>query len=196
MDTLSTTSATGNETAATITITAAMTTAADQSPLVDFTVNTTTGRAPLTVKFNGTSTGFPLRWSWDFGDGSTSSLEDPLHLYRNPGNYTVTLHVVYTTGSVSKEKPGYVTVTRALDPPVARFTADPVSGTAPLTVRFSDQSTGSPVFWFWDFGDGSSSNLENPIHVYRSPGIYTARLIVGNSAGNTIATRVILVNSP
>jgi PKD repeat protein len=173
-----------------------MTTAVDQSPLVDFTANTTTGRAPLTVRFNGTSTGFPLRWSWDFGDGSTSSLEDPLHTYVNPGNYTVTLHVVYTTGSASKVKPGYVTVTGALDPPAARFTANPVSGTAPLTVRFSDQSTGSPVFWFWDFGDGSSSNLENPIHVYRSPGIYTARLIVGNSAGNTIATRVILVDPP
>ena len=183
-------------TAATGTITTAMTPPASQPPLVDFTANTTNGSAPLTVRFTGTSSGFPLRWSWDFGDGSTSSLEDPLHTYENPGNYTVTLQVEYNTGSISKIKPGYVTVSEAPVPPVAKFTADPVSGTAPLTVRFSDESTGSPVFWFWDFGDGSSTDLENPIHVYRGPGIYTARLIVGNSAGNTIATRAILVSSP
>ncbi len=188
------TSAKVSGTMTTATITTLMTAPANQSLSVDFTANITAGSAPLTVRFNAISTGSPSRWSWDFGDGGTSGLEDPIHTYENPGNYTITLHAVYNTASVSKEKADYITVTRALLPPIARFTANPVSGTAPLTVRFSDESTGSPVFWFWDFGDGSSSNLENPTYVYGSPGIYTARLIVGNSAGNTIATRVILVD--
>lgn len=70
------------------------------------------------------------------------------------------------------------------DPPVAGFTADPTSGTAPLTVNFTDQSTNSPTSWQWDFGDGASSTEQNPVHTYNNAGTYTVTLTASNSYGS------------
>ena len=64
----------------------------------------------------------------------------------------------------------------ALGPPIAQFSADPTSGDAPLTVVFTDESTGMIDTYLWQFGDGQTSNMQNPTHVYTSPGTYTARL--------------------
>ncbi|WP_442919718.1 PKD domain-containing protein, partial [Methanomethylovorans sp.] len=64
--------------------------------------------------------------------------------------------------------------------PVAAFTANVTSGTAPLTVSFTDQSTYSPTQWAWNFGDGQNSNLQHPIHTYGSAGTYTVTLTVTN----------------
>ncbi len=69
------------------------------------------------------------------------------------------------------------------EPPVADFTATPTSGTAPLTVNFNDQSANSPTSWQWDFGDGNSSEEQNPEHIYQNAGSYTVQLIVTNSHG-------------
>uniref|UniRef100_UPI000AF80FF0 NosD domain-containing protein n=1 Tax=Methanosarcina horonobensis TaxID=418008 RepID=UPI000AF80FF0 len=57
--------------------------------------------------------------------------------------------------------------------PVAAFAASPISGDVPLTVSFTDESTGSPTSWFWDFGDGANSTEQNPSHTYASAGTYT-----------------------
>ncbi|WP_292615662.1 MULTISPECIES: PKD domain-containing protein [Methanocalculus] len=71
------------------------------------------------------------------------------------------------------------------DPPVAGFTADPNSGKAPLTVQFTDTSTGVIDSWSWDFGDGSpESPAENPSHTFADPGTYTVTLTVTNSGGS------------
>src|SRR5262249_7619132 len=72
--------------------------------------------------------------------------------------------------------------------PVAAFTANPTTGVAPLSVQFTDQSTGTPVGWNWSFGDGASSTAQNPSHAYSSAGAYTASLTVRNSAGATSST--------
>ncbi|HNX18081.1 MAG TPA: PKD domain-containing protein [Methanoregula sp.] len=68
--------------------------------------------------------------------------------------------------------------------PEAGFTADIKSGSAPLTVNFTDSSTNSPTQWQWDFGDGGTSILQNPTHEYISPGTYTVKLTVTNAAGS------------
>ncbi|RPJ77758.1 MAG: PKD domain-containing protein [Alphaproteobacteria bacterium] len=69
-------------------------------------------------------------------------------------------------------------------PPVASFTASPVSGKAPSTVRFTNQSTGSPTSWSWNFGDKSASTSKSPAHKYSKAGKYTVTLTVENAAGS------------
>ncbi|MEK9183690.1 MAG: PKD domain-containing protein, partial [Patescibacteria group bacterium] len=70
-------------------------------------------------------------------------------------------------------------------PPLANFTALPLSGEAPLNlnVQFTDTSTYKPISWIWDFGDGATSAEQNPIHTYADPGTYTVSLEVRNSLG-------------
>ena len=62
------------------------------------------------------------------------------------------------------------------------FSADVTAGPAPLTVRFTDESTGDPKLWSWTFGDGGTSAEQNPVHTYGVPGTYTVNLTVDNSA--------------
>jgi len=72
------------------------------------------------------------------------------------------------------------TSTPALKSLEAIFTADVTEGTAPLTVTFTDQSTGNPTSWKWVFGDGDSSLIQNPVHIYQSTGIYTVKLSISD----------------
>ncbi|MGA2934840.1 MAG: DUF2341 domain-containing protein, partial [Methanomicrobiales archaeon] len=74
------------------------------------------------------------------------------------------------------EKVGDHSTCRIPTPPVAAFSASPISGKAPLTVTFTDQSTNTPTSWSWDFGDGATSNLQNPVHTYTAAGTYTVKL--------------------
>ena len=83
-------------------------------PLVaDFTANVTSGPAPLTVAFTDTSTGGPTSWLWDFGDGNTSTVQNPVHTYESPGNYSVTLTVSNAFGTSTLTKPDYIRVTKS-----------------------------------------------------------------------------------
>jgi PKD repeat protein len=80
-------------------------------------------------------------------------------------------------------------------PPTADFAASPVSGVAPLTVAFTDQSSGNPTSWRWDFGDGATSTSQNPTHTYAATGTYTVSLTATNAAGSNTATRADLVTA-
>lgn len=77
-----------------------------------------------------------------------------------------------------------------LNPPIANFTASPTSGMHPLTVQFLDLSSGSPLVWFWTFGDGTSSSAQHPLKTYALPGVYTVSLTVTNGAGQSFMTRI------
>jgi PKD repeat protein len=77
-----------------------------------------------------------------------------------------------------------------MPPPIAGFTATTTTGKTPLTVRFTDTSTGSPGEWAWDFGDGNTSNERNPSHTYNVPGSYTVRLRATNNGGSNTETKV------
>jgi len=86
----------------------------------------------------------------------------------------------------------------AADPPVADFTGTPLSGTAPLTVQFTDQSTNAPTSWSWSFGDGGTSTAQNPSHQYTSAGTYSVSLTAANAAGSDGETKTgyVVVTAP
>jgi PKD repeat protein len=155
-------------------------------PAANFTADETIGSGSLTVQFNDTSTGGPTAWLWDFGDGNTSTEQNPVHEYTTNGTYTVSLKATNEFGNDLEVKTGYITV-EYKDPrsPVVDFTADPVSGVFPLTVQFNDTSTGDPTSWEWDFGDGNTSTEQNPVHVYADSGKYTVKLTSTNEFGSS-----------
>ncbi len=66
----------------------------------------------------------------------------------------------------------------------AKFTADVTQGSAPLSVQFTDQSTGNPLSWKWTFGDGDSSLSQNPAHIYTSTGVFTVKLVVSDGTNS------------
>ncbi|WP_230669779.1 PKD domain-containing protein [Methanosarcina barkeri] len=162
------------------------------SPVADFSADITSGNAPLTVNFTDQSTGTVSSYSWDFNnDGTVDSTEqNPSHTYNATGTYTVNLTVTNAKGSDSEVKTGYINVgSQSSAKPVAAFTASPTSGKTPLKVKFTDTSTGSPTSWFWKFGDGSKSFLQNPVHKYSKAGIYTVNLTVKNAKGKNTVTK-------
>ncbi|HEX4930978.1 MAG TPA: DNRLRE domain-containing protein, partial [Gaiellaceae bacterium] len=79
-------------------------------------------------------------------------------------------------------------------PPAASFTVTPLSGTAPLTVSFTDTSTGAPASWSWNFGDGGTSTARNPTHEYLAAGTYTVTLTATNAGGSDSATLTDLIS--
>jgi PKD repeat protein len=100
--------------------------------------------------------GFPnpyLNDVWRFNPVG-SSAQNSSHTYTTAGNYTVAIQVFHSENYNSTRKIGYINVTGSIAVPVAGFTANATSGTAPLTIQFYDNSTGSPTSWNWSFGDG------------------------------------------
>jgi PKD repeat protein len=154
-------------------------------PASDFTATPLAGSVPLTVEFTDTSLYGPTSWSWDFGDGRTSSLCNPTNTYPGPGVYPVTLTAGNTYGTNVALKTNYIAVFAVR--PQAAFAADPTSGWEPLTVQFTDQSTHSPTAWDWNFGDGTSSSVQHPLHTYQTAGRYLVSLTAANAAGSHTA---------
>jgi len=110
------------------------------APVANFSGNPTEGTAPLTVQFTDLSTNTPTSWSWDFGDGTTSTEQNPEHIYTEVGTYTVSLTSTNEGGSDTEEKEDYITVSPLIITPVANFSAEPLSGKYPLQVHFTDLS--------------------------------------------------------
>lgn len=160
----------------------------------NFTGTPTTGCAPLNVSFTDASTGSPTSWSWTFGDGGTSTAQNPSYSYAAAGTYTVTLTVGNGTCQNTLTRTNYVTVSAV---PVAAFTGAPTSGTAPLAVTFTNQSTGNPTSYSWNFGDGGTSTAASPTYSYATPGTYTVTLTATNSCGSDqeIKTNYITVSA-
>jgi PKD repeat protein len=96
---------------------------------------------------------------------------------------------VYYSSREGASPPELVVETSVLATPVADFGAAPAQGPAPLEVAFTDLSSGGPTFRVWDFGDGTTSTLRNPVHVYAAPGLYDVSLGVANSVGSDATTR-------
>lgn len=129
-------------------------------------------------------------WSWAFGDGGTSSAQNPIHAYQTPGTYTVTLTI--TAGPVSDTK-SIMSMIRVVLPPEADFEADRTETTVGAPVQFTDTSdpgTADIASRQWDFGDGATSTIENPAHVYNLPGAYTVSLTVATDHGSDMERKV------
>ena len=148
-------------------------------PVAAFT-NTPPGciNSPISFTDQSTTSGGVINyWYWSFGDGDTSSLQNPIHLFPGPGTYNVTLIIENTLGCRDTVTMPIIILT----PPVAEFTWGTTCVNS--SVSFTDQTTSSPTSWNWLFGDGTFSNQQNPSHIYSSSGNYTVTLITGNIDG-------------
>jgi len=143
-----------------------------------------------TVEFNDLSTNNPTNWSWNFGDGGTSTSSDPSYQYNTEGIYTVSLTVTNDDGSDTETKTNYITVNHVPTPLDADFTANPTTITQGESVQFTDQSTGDPTSWIWMFGDGQSSSEQHPSHTYSDPGFYSVTLTASNAYGSNAITKL------
>ncbi len=142
----------------------------------------------LTVDFTETNPESSA-WSWDFGDSNTDSTQNPSHTYSTDGNYPVCLTVSNPCGQ-SLQTCDTLTVCGPLS---AGFNFNQ-NGSAWLGYDFFDASSGVPVAWHWDFGDGDTSNLQNPSHIYPAFGNYTVTFTAVNLCGDTsIAFQTLLV---
>ncbi|MDD1709764.1 MAG: PKD domain-containing protein, partial [Methanoregulaceae archaeon] len=157
---------------------------AEEPPVADFLANITSGSAPLTVLYTDTSTNAPTAWLWDFGDGNSSTIQNPEHTYANPGTYNVSLNATNSYGSGLLTKNGYIIADQGVTPPVANFSANLTEGPAPLTIGFIDLSSNTPTSWEWNFGDGNTSTAQAPVHTYSTEGNYTVNLTVANGGGS------------
>ncbi len=138
----------------------------------------------------------PISWTWDFGDGTSSSLQNPTHQYASAGYYNVCLTVTDSCGPAAGST--YCQQVFASCPQNLNAAFSQTINL--LQVAFYDQTTGiNPIAWNWTFGDGNSSNLQNPIHTYAQGGAYLVRLIVWDSCGvygGDTVFQTITVNCP
>ncbi|MGI6138318.1 MAG: PKD domain-containing protein [Candidatus Hydrogenedentes bacterium] len=118
-----------------------------------------------------------LNYLWDFGDGTTSTEELPTHSYSEKGAYTVVLKVTDSRGGGTQTKNLQINY----KPPQVLFSATPRRQLVGKEVEFRDTSIagfGTVSVWHWNFGDGTTSDLRNPKHVYERTGMYTVSLEV------------------
>jgi gliding motility-associated-like protein len=156
------------------------------------------------VSFLDTSVTFPgisITWFWSFGDpasggtGGTSAVKNPVHTYSGPGTYKIKLVVTSTFGCKDSTTDSVTVYPK----PKAGFKA--TTECFKDSTRFTDTSkvsTGSLVAWQWDFGDGTTSVLQNPVHLYTASGTYSVKLIIttNKGCGDTIARNVIVYPKP
>jgi len=151
-------------------------------PHAEFTSET----SELLVTFTDISTdsdGQVVSWSWDFGDGNTSTEQNPVHTYATEDLYSVALTVIDDGGAASSSSKRVLAGELPNNPPTADF----IHTSSGLTATFTDNSTdtdGNIVFWSWNFGDGFSSTETNPIHTYTEGGIYLVTLTVTDDDGD------------
>ncbi|MGB9928933.1 MAG: PGF-pre-PGF domain-containing protein [Methanosarcina sp.] len=150
-------------------------------PAAHFQVSTDRVLAGKNVTFTDYSTNQKSEML-DFGDGSpVNTTANTVHTYTTPGIYTANLTVTNDISSDSMLKT--ITVVEAIAP-VANFTSNNTTGYKPLNVAFTDTSTGLPTAWEWDFGDGTISTIQNPVHEYSKAGTYSVILTAANEIGS------------
>jgi PKD repeat protein len=139
-----------------------------------------------TATFTNTSSN-ALNYDWNFGDDSTSTAENPVHIYAASGNYDVTMSAINDCGTAT------ITQTVTIDlPPTAGFSADTTAGCEPFEVTFNSSTSENAASYLWGFpgGDPDTSTAQNPVVTYNTPGTYDVTLIVSNPAGNDTLTLV------
>jgi gliding motility-associated-like protein len=163
-------------------------------PLADFSSADTMSCHLQVVTFTNLSTGGNNTYTWDFGDGTTSMEIHPVHQYVTPGKYTVALSITDKYGCTDKVvKNNFLTIAD----PIADFSlSDTVSTCPPLVITFTNLSKNFNQR-SWDFGDGTSSVLDNPTHFYSIPGTYNIVLtITGYNGCVDTKTKTIVVRGP
>jgi PKD repeat protein len=162
----------GSSNTATATVSASVT--------ASFGVTPASGVAGVTTFVCSNTSSGATSFSWNFGDGGTSSAQNPTHIYAAPGSYTIQLTASGSGGQSFASHAVSVTNSVAAD-----FTYSPSNPTTQQNITFSDRSSGPVVAWQWNFGDGTTSNSQNPVKRFTSGGNYQVTLMVTASGGLT-----------
>ncbi len=158
------------------------------SPVIDIAFDDE-GCTPHTVNFQNNSTPITptFTFEWDFGDGGTSGSLSPTHTYMMPGTYTVSLTMTSPNGCVSQQQfPDAIFVQIGANTAFT-YTFD---SCAYEPAKYFDQSTAGDANitgWNWDFGDGNTSDEQNPLHTFDDPGSYPVTLTVADENGCEIS---------
>lgn len=147
----------------------------------------------MIVQFNS-GQGSAYTYLWEFGDGGSSTDEQPIHEYLFAGTYEVRLTLTNDLGDYVFTQPVTIVSEYSIDLPVASFTADVQSGASPLAVVFTDTSTGDISAWAWYVNDVLESSIQAFSHSFTDDGTYTVKLKI-NGAGEAIATMVVIAGS-
>lgn len=135
------------------------------------------GCVPYTAAFDNTSSG-GVTFEWDFGDGSPVSTDAyPSHIYTVPGTYPVRM-TAFDPNTCNLQDDTTMIVTVHANP-VAGFTFTPLKAQENTPTTFNNTSTGATLYW-WDFGDGDTSTLINPVHQYNRTGSFDVCLMAEN----------------
>lgn len=154
------------------------------NPVAAFSANDSTAcQVPFGVNFTDLSSN-ATNWNWDFGDGNSDTVQNPGNTYITLGNYAVTLSISDANGCTDS-----ITYSSFIDiiPPSVVFNEDKTNGCAPLTVNFTDVSFSNETItnWYWDFGDGNTSIIQNPANTYIDTGSFDVTLVIVNAEGCT-----------
>lgn len=155
-------------------------------PIPNFTASDSTGCFPLKIQFKDSSaagSGTLVSWQWDFGDGTLSTLQNPSHTYTRAGSFNITLRVVNSNGcSQLLNKASFIKMQNGV---IADFSyTSQTNCYTPASISFNNLSTGTGALnYTWDFGDGKSSNQQNPANSYATTGTYSVKLIATSSFG-------------
>ncbi|MHC1706289.1 MAG: PKD domain-containing protein [Bacteroidales bacterium] len=150
-------------------------------PLINFMPDTLEGCEPVVVHFANGSLPADALFSWDFGDGNFSTNHSPTHSYSGEGEYSVTLTA--TTGEGCQESYSVPNIIKVYTQPKADFTSYPdlVNIQNPVVTFTNTSVNGNHPFW--DFGDGITSEEENPEHSYEAVGVYDVWLVYQTEHG-------------
>jgi len=157
------------------------------NPIINMSASETSGCPPFEISFEDDSYFAPEEESefyWDFGDGSTSTENDPTYTYLEPGIYEIYHSVTSPNGCVTDTI--WEVEIEIYQPPIAYFTAEtPVFCFGQSMVQFDNQTEyfTSGISYLWQFGDGTLNFLENPLHYYTSAGQYNVSLQVTDANG-------------
>jgi PKD repeat protein len=162
----------------------------EPEPVASFTMSSSSVLIDEVVSFTNTSTDAST-YTWDFGDGTSSTVESPTHVYTNAGTFNVQLTAVGEGGSNTVSK----SITVNYPEPVAAFIMDKTEAKAGETIQFTNQSEHASSYT-WNFGDGLNSTLENPSHVYDTPGSYTVQLTATGQGGSNTTSKSVTITDP
>lgn len=154
-------------------------------PEANYTASTFSGCHPLTVNFNTTAKR-AVRYRWDFGDGDTSSADNPSHTFINPSFNPVTYRVIQTVYSDNDCEDTIIRIVTVYPNPTTNFTFQKLPSCDTAQIRFSNASFGATSY-VWYFGDGNTSAQSDPSHYFRTHPIqdtnYTVKLITTSAFG-------------
>jgi PKD repeat protein len=166
---------------------------------VTATQSATSGKGPLNVTFTATAAGgvSPYGYTWNFGDGNTSTTQNPVHEYCKVGSFTPKVTASDNAGHTATSVLTAVSITSSscgssTTQLTATATGAPTTGTVPLTVDFTGSASGgTPAYTYaWNFGDGARSSAPSPVHTYNVSGKYTAMFWVNDSASHSASSSV------